>query len=118
MLESLCRTPDGKRLNSAAYLSVPEVRTAIMHGQVSLDDALAAVRQSASTDTFLTAAMREFTAAITQWRQTHYRLAVRVLGPERSGTGYTQGTPYLNDARNEPVFRHHRPADPDAGADG
>ncbi|MEU7611055.1 tryptophan 2,3-dioxygenase family protein [Micromonospora sp. NPDC049204] len=118
MLESLCRTPDGERLNSAAYLSVPEVRTAIMQGQVSLDDALAAARQSASSDTFLTAAMREFTAAITQWRQTHYRLAVRVLGPERSGTGYTQGTPYLHDARNEPVFRHHPPADPNAGVDG
>ncbi|MCG5466653.1 tryptophan 2,3-dioxygenase family protein [Micromonospora sp. MED01] len=118
MLESLCRTPDGKRLNSPAYLSVPEVRTAILQGQVSLDDALAAAQQSASTDTFLTAAMREFTAAITQWRQTHYRLAVRVLGPERSGTGYTQGTPYLHDARNEPVFRHRPPADPDAGVDG
>ncbi|MCZ7379788.1 tryptophan 2,3-dioxygenase family protein [Micromonospora sp. WMMC250] len=118
MLESLCRTPDGKRLNSPAYLSVPEVRTAIMQGQVSLDDALAAAQQSASTDIFLTAAMREFTAAITQWRQTHYRLAVRVLGPERSGTGYTQGTPYLHHARSEPVFRHRPPADPDAGVDG
>ncbi|MDG9674755.1 tryptophan 2,3-dioxygenase family protein [Micromonospora sp. DH14] len=118
MLESLCRIPDGERLNSPAYLSVPEVRTAILQGQVSLDDALAAAWQSASTDPFLTAAMREFSAAITQWRQTHYRLAVRVLGPERSGTGYTQGTPYLNNARYEPVFRRHPSADPDAGVDG
>ncbi|RNH97787.1 hypothetical protein EEZ25_29325 [Micromonospora aurantiaca] len=115
MLESLCRRPDGERLNSPAYLSVPEVRTAITQGQVSLDDALDAAEQSAADDPFLAASMREFTAAITQWRQTHYRLAVRILGTERTGTGYTQGTPYLNVARNEPVFRHYPPTTPDVG---
>ncbi|RKN50415.1 tryptophan 2,3-dioxygenase family protein [Micromonospora endolithica] len=117
MLESLCRTPDGTRLNSPAYLSVPEVRTAITQGQVSLDDALDAAKQSAAADPFLAAAMREFTAAVTQWRQTHYRLAIRILGPERTGTGYTQGTPYLDDARNEPVFHHNSRATPDTGAE-
>ena len=115
LLESLCRRPDGRRLNSPAYLSVPEVRTAIIQGQVSLDDALDSAQQSAAGDAFLASAMREFTAAITQWRQTHYRLAVRILGADRTGTGYTQGTPYLNDARTEPVFRHCPWTDPDAG---
>ncbi|MEV4830561.1 tryptophan 2,3-dioxygenase family protein [Micromonospora sp. NPDC049257] len=103
IVESLCRTPRNARLASPAYLSVPEVRTAIMRGQVSIDDALNAAQQSAPTPV-LGAAMREFAAAIQQWRQTHYRLAVRILGPERSGTGYTEGTPYLRDARHEPVF--------------
>ncbi|WP_018788889.1 tryptophan 2,3-dioxygenase family protein [Micromonospora sp. CNB394] len=115
ILESLCRRPDANRLHSPAYLSVPEVRTAITEGQVSLDDALDAAQQPAAEDAFLASAMRGFAAAINQWRQTHYRLAVRILGPDRTGTGYTQGTPYLNDARHEPVFRRCRPTPPDAG---
>ncbi|MEU1813158.1 tryptophan 2,3-dioxygenase family protein [Micromonospora aurantiaca (nom. illeg.)] len=115
ILESLCRRPDNQRLHSPAYLSVPEVHTAITQGQVSLDDALDAAQQPAAEDPFLAASMREFTAAITQWRQTHYRLAVRILGPDRTGTGYTQGTPYLNDARHEPVFRHNPPTTRDVG---
>jgi tryptophan 2,3-dioxygenase len=39
-----------------------------------------------------------------RWRHTHYRLAVRMLG-ERTGTGNTEGTPYLNAVRTVPVFR-------------
>ncbi|MEU9510904.1 tryptophan 2,3-dioxygenase family protein [Micromonospora sp. NPDC048170] len=116
IVESLCRTPRNARLDSPAYLSVPDVRTAIMHGQVSLDDALNAAQQS-TPDPSLGAAMREFAAAINQWRQTHYRLAVRILGPERSGTGYTEGTPYLGDARQEPVFHHCPTGRPEAGAE-
>ncbi|MFI0796939.1 tryptophan 2,3-dioxygenase family protein [Micromonospora rubida] len=115
IVESLCRTPGNARLHSPAYLSVPEVRTAIMHGQVSLDDVLNAAQQLAP-DPVLGAAMREFAAAITQWRQTHYRLAVRILGPERSGTGYTEGTPYLRHARQEQVFHQGPTAGPGAGA--
>lgn len=116
IVASLCQTPRNARLGSPAYLPVPEVRTAIMHGQVSLDDALNAAQQSAP-DPVLATAMREFAAAINQWRQTHTRLAVCILGSERSGTGYTQGTPYLRDTRSEPVFHHCPPNQPDAGAD-
>ncbi|MFI7517571.1 tryptophan 2,3-dioxygenase family protein [Micromonospora echinofusca] len=116
IVESLCRAPGTARLDSPAYLSVPEVRTAIMHGQISLDDVLDAAHQS-PPDPALGAAVREFAAAISQWRQTHYRLAVRILGPERNGTGYTEGTPYLRDARQESVFHHCPSARPDGGAE-
>jgi tryptophan 2,3-dioxygenase len=48
-------------------------------------------------------AMAEFAAALSRWRQTHYRLAVRMLGA-KPGTGYTDGTPYLERVRAVPVF--------------
>jgi tryptophan 2,3-dioxygenase len=47
--------------------------------------------------------MQRFEAAIMAWRQTHYRLAVRMLG-ERRGTGYTEGVPYLHEARRVRLF--------------
>lgn len=122
MLESLCRLPDPERLNSPAYLSVPEVRSEIVDGHLSLDDALDALARSggyAAESPVMAAAMRNFAAALRQWRQTHYRLAVRMLGPDQPGTGYTQGTSYLAGTRHEPVFRHcpRRDGDTSAGAD-
>jgi tryptophan 2,3-dioxygenase len=48
--------------------------------------------------------MHELADTLLRWRQTHYRLAVRMLG-ERPGTGYTEGTPYLKAVRSIPVFR-------------
>jgi tryptophan 2,3-dioxygenase len=107
-VESLCASPERSRLNSPAYLSVPEVRTRLMDGSANIDDALwSAVRArtiTASQRDELTAGMRRFEATLLQWRQTHYRLAVRMLG-DRSGTGYTEGTPYLKGVRTIPVFR-------------
>jgi tryptophan 2,3-dioxygenase len=47
--------------------------------------------------------MQRFEAAVLAWRQTHYRLAVTMLG-ERRGTGYTEGVPYLHDARRLRLF--------------
>jgi len=47
--------------------------------------------------------MTGFARALMRWRNTHYRLAVRMLG-EASGTGYTEGTPYLKAVRTIPVF--------------
>lgn len=108
LVESLCRTPDGERLDSSAYQSTPPVRTWVLAGQYTLDDAcraaLAGDRLTAADRLRLTGAMRRFAAALRRWRQTHYRLAVRMLG-ERSGTGYTEGTPYLDAVRTIPVFR-------------
>jgi hypothetical protein len=49
------------------------------------------------------AAMRELADALGHWRQTHYRLAVRMLG-DRTGTGYSEGTPYLRHVLGVPVF--------------
>jgi tryptophan 2,3-dioxygenase len=108
IVESLCRRPDGDRLESTAYRSVPEVRDRVLRGQLTLDqaftDALARGRLSATGRDTLTTAMHGLADALLRWRQTHYRLAVRMLG-ERPGTGYTEGTPYLQAVRSIPVFR-------------
>lgn len=53
--------------------------------------------------------MTGFAQALQRWRGTHYRLAVRMLG-EATGTGYTEGTPYLDSVRDIPVFHHAAPA--------
>lgn len=110
LVESLCRTPDESRLNSPAYQSVPEVHANVVGGQTTLDNVL---REAVAQDRIspvqlkeLQEAMSSFAATLVQWRQTHYSLAVRMLG-ERSGTGYTEGTPYLDEVRTIPVF--HEP---------
>ncbi len=107
LVESLCRRPDQARLDSAAYLSVPEVRQRVLAGQLTLDEAFQAARaagrfSSGEVDD-LEQAMREFAATLLRWRRTHYRIAVRMLG-ERTGTGYTEGAPYLESVQAIPVF--------------
>ncbi len=106
IVESLCAQPQRSRLDSAAYLSVPEVRGKLISGQPNLQDLLIAARRSwlpPAAHSDLAAAMLKFESALLQWRQTHYRLAVRMLG-DRSGSGYTEGTPYLNSTRSLRVF--------------
>lgn len=107
IIESLCRTPDVPRLHSPAYESVPEVQADVLAGQPTLDnvlrDAVTENRIDPEQLKDLQDAMRSFAATLLQWRQTHYSLAVRMLG-ERSGTGYTEGTPYLDKVRSIPVF--------------
>jgi tryptophan 2,3-dioxygenase len=48
-------------------------------------------------------AMAGLESALAHWRNSHYKLAVRMLGSRR-GTGYTEGVPYLHDVRALPVF--------------
>jgi selenocysteine lyase/cysteine desulfurase/tryptophan 2,3-dioxygenase len=109
LMESLCRTPDQSRLDSAAYLSVPEVREAVLAGRLTVDEAYHAqcLADGLSNDQLvrLREASAEFAAEVVRWRRTHYTLAVRMLGRERTGTGYTEGTPYLAAVRDIPVFR-------------
>nr|WSX78763.1 tryptophan 2,3-dioxygenase [Streptomyces sp. NBC_00899] len=107
LVESLCRRPDPERVDSAAYTWVPEVRERVLAGQATLDDAY---REAAGSGDLseadrerLAAAMEGFARALMRWRNTHYRLAVRMLG-EAPGTGYTEGTPYLASVRSIPVF--------------
>jgi tryptophan 2,3-dioxygenase len=110
-VESLCRRPDPERLDSPAYHSVPEVRERVLAGQLSVDEALTAARESGSLTSDghhgVRCAMQGFEESLMKWRKTHYRLAVRMLG-ERRGTGYTDGVPYLDEARAVRVFA--RPA--------
>lgn len=107
LVESLCRSPEGPRLSSTAYLSVPEVRDRVLAGQPSVERAyheasrLGRLREPGRL--LLDTRMGEFANALTQWRQTHYRIATRMLGTS-TGTGYTEGTPYLAAVRSVPVF--------------
>ena len=105
-LESLCRRPDADRLDSPAYRSVPEIRARVIAGQPTIDEALRRrSHRAAGPDehTAVAAAMDSFEAAILKWRKTHCSIAVRMLG-ERRGTGDTEGVPYLEQARDIPVF--------------
>jgi tryptophan 2,3-dioxygenase len=115
LVESLCRRPDAERLDSAAYTSVPDVRRRVLEGGLTVDDVLDLHlgRPGAGPAPDVVDAMEAFSAAVLRWRQTHYSLAVRALG-QRTGTGYTEGTPYLDVVRRIPVFRA-RPGGPGAG---
>src|SRR5215213_5673623 len=107
LVESLCRQPEASRLDSAAYHSVPEVRERVLAGQVTLDDAFQATRAAghlgARDVDDLEQELRRFAATLLRWRRTHYGIAVRMLG-ERTGTGYTEGSPYLKEVQTIPIF--------------
>ncbi|MER5333784.1 hypothetical protein [Micromonospora sp. NPDC002717] len=122
LVESLCRTPEGDRLDSVAYRSVPEVRSLVRAGQPTIDEAYRSAVRAGRLDgadrTLVARRMETFAGALLQWRRTHHRIATRMLGP-RSGTGYTEGTPYLAAVRDVPVFTvgtaGSRPIDPIGG---
>ncbi|WP_434740710.1 tryptophan 2,3-dioxygenase family protein [Micromonospora sp. SH-82] len=105
LVESLCRMPDTERVDSPAYRSVPDVLALIHDGQPTIDRTLAD-RNDIAGSTGMKNGLADFSAALQQWRRTHYRLAVRMLGPERTGTGHTLGTPYLAQCRTTPVFTY------------
>ncbi|SNS14554.1 tryptophan 2,3-dioxygenase [Tropicimonas sediminicola] len=107
-VEALCRRPDAERLDSPAYRSVPEVQAAVQEGLPTLEDALAAMNEDPEADVALRgeieAELAAFARQLLRWRQAHYQIARRFLG-NRSGTGYTEGLPYLDKGRSVPVFR-------------
>ena len=107
VVESLCRRPEAARLDSPAYHAVPDVRERVLSGQATIDETLTRARAAgwltSDTDDGVRSAMQAFEAALLKWRQSHYRLAVKMLG-ERRGTGYTEGVPYLGKVRALPVF--------------
>lgn len=109
LVESLCRTPDRARRESIAYRSVPEIHVRVLRGQPNLDDALAEARAESritpEVDAEICSAMAAFAHTLQQWRQIHFRLAVKMLGEATPGTGATEGTPYLSAVRSVPVFK-------------
>ncbi|MER6441364.1 tryptophan 2,3-dioxygenase [Streptomyces sp. NPDC001185] len=105
--ESLCSTPTTARLDSPAFTSVPVVRADVLRGRRTVESSwreLAAMHPSVpEADAALGAAVTRLETVHQRWKQTHYRLAVRMLG-ERSGTGYTQGVPYLASVLGNRLF--------------
>ena len=47
----------------------------------------------------------DFEDALVRWRRTHHSIAVRMLG-DATGSGYSEGTPYLKSVIHLPVFDH------------
>ena len=107
LVESLCRTPEPDRLDSVAYRSVPEVRARVHGGQPTVDQAYRSAVSEGRLDgldrALVARRMAGFAETLAQWRRTHHRVAVRMLGT-RPGTGYTEGTPYLAAVSDAPVF--------------
>ncbi len=107
LMEALCRPPETDRVDSPAFRNVPDVRAVVVDGLPSLQEAAEQARASggltSAAEEELADAMGRFAAVLSQWRTTHYRLAVRMLG-EAPGTGYTEGTPYLKSVQHIPVF--------------
>ncbi len=108
IVESLCRAPDPDRLRSTAYESVPEVKRLVHDGQLSLEQALRTAREQFSvasgSEQELVDSMAALSRQVRSWRRTHHSLAVRMLGT-KTGTGYTEGTPYLAHAQTIPLFK-------------
>lgn len=106
-VESLCNKPADDRLRSLAYQSVPEIQRLVLDGHETLNDAYlrakASGRHAGETLLELAETMKKFETGLKRWRQSHYSIAVKMLGTG-TGTGYTEGTPYLNAVRNLPVF--------------
>jgi tryptophan 2,3-dioxygenase len=117
LMESACRTPDRERLDSAAYLSVAEVRAVVRAGRPTIERALQAGTLSEDQATAVRAAMDCFASALLKWRRTHHGVAGRMLG-DRRGTGDTEGQAYLAQGMTIPVFTpscplgHDTPAAP------
>jgi tryptophan 2,3-dioxygenase len=107
-VESLCRLPDEDRLNSLAYDSVPDVKERLLKGHANLDDAYHFVftNEVFSPEQLedIKQAMDRFAAKMVRWRQSHYGIAMTMLGMEK-GTGNTKGTPYLKEVRKIPIFK-------------
>lgn len=120
-IEALCRQPEHNRLRSVAFSSVPEVQQRVLAGTVSLDEALVSARSSRASPPehlrLLEGAMERFSTTLLRWRRSHYRLAVAMLG-QRTGTGYTEGTPYLESVQSIPVFPSVDPSRAGAPTDG
>jgi len=107
LMESLCRNPDKERLESLAYTSVPALQQVLRAGSVSLDDQLAALRRKDGSDPTIVQAIETailgLAKTMTRWRHSHYGIAKKYLG-QGTGTGYTEGAPYLKMVKDLPVF--------------
>lgn len=103
LMEALCRPPDPARIDSAAFLSVPDVRDLVLAGLPTISESAAALVAEHGDDEDLTRAIDAFARALEAWRLTHTRIAARMLGMA-TGTGNTPGVPYLDEALSVPVF--------------
>ncbi|MER5887852.1 tryptophan 2,3-dioxygenase [Streptomyces sp. NPDC001941] len=105
--ESYCSTPARARLDAPAFASVPRVRDAVLAGRETVqgtwEDVIASGWLTEPDAAAVRAAALQLEAVHQRWKQTHYRLAVRMIGT-RTGTGSTEGVPYLESVIANRLF--------------
>lgn len=115
VMETLCSRPGSERLESLAYGSVPALQEQLRAGGTSLNDKLHALRLNPHADPAvvqaLVEALRALGDTLTRWRHSHYGIARKYLGEAATGTGYTEGTPYLKMVKDLQVFPAISPFD-------
>ena len=106
--ESVCSTPALERLNAPAFTSVPRVRAKVLAGRPTTEGTWEDVVSTGWLDETGAVAVREAARSLEsthqRWKQTHFRLAVRMIG-SRTGTGSTEGVPYLESVLKNRLFR-------------
>ncbi|WP_433257641.1 tryptophan 2,3-dioxygenase family protein [Streptosporangium sp. CA-135522] len=115
IFEALCSPPPRSRIDSPAYESVPVIRDRVLGEWLDLTSAVEESLARGVLDPegrdLVGDAAGELEDVHQRWKQTHWKLAVRMIG-EESGTGYTVGTPYLKSAIDNRLFvRLHPRAD-------
>ncbi|EEG84439.1 hypothetical protein PROPEN_02800 [Proteus penneri ATCC 35198] len=105
-VESLCSRPDAERFNSIAYRAVPEVSEEILCNPETIDDVFNLIPQDNLYKDDFHQAMESFGLGMKIWRQSHYGIAVKMLGAS-PGTGNTEGTAYLKEVRKIPIFKKY-----------
>lgn len=112
VFEALCSPPSRARIESPAFQSVPAIRDRVLEDWRDLTTAVRQAQAAGVLDEqgyrLVGAAAGELERVHQHWKQTHWKLAVRMIGEER-GTGYTVGTPYLKAAIGNRLFPHLSP---------
>lgn len=107
MFEALCSPPPRSRVVSPAFDAVPHIRERVLGDWIDLttavDDAVADGTLDTPGRELICAAAQELEDVHQRWKQTHWKLASRMIGDE-VGTGYTVGVPYLKDAIENRLF--------------
>ncbi|MFD3581575.1 hypothetical protein [Streptomyces sp. NPDC058683] len=115
--EARCGKPARERLDSPAFEAVPKLREEITEDWSDLSSTVREAAEAGLLDpdglALVRAAAEELEKVHQRWKQTHWRLGVRMIGDER-GTGYTVGVPYLEDVIGNRLFR--TPLGTDQGA--
>ncbi|MFJ7262036.1 tryptophan 2,3-dioxygenase family protein [Streptomyces globosus] len=106
--EVLCGTPPAARLASAAFADVPAVRAeAEDPGRDTLTRAYLDLRRSGGIDSrewgLLHGAVGRLEDRHQRWKATHRSIAARMLGGA-SGSGHTDGVPYLEGCLRNRLF--------------
>jgi tryptophan 2,3-dioxygenase len=105
--EALCSPPVRSRMESPAYDAVPQIRDRVRNDWIDLTTAVVSATGDGRIDDAGLALIRSSAVELEdvhqRWKQTHWKLAIRMIGEEK-GTGYTVGVPYLKGVIDNRLF--------------